>query len=319
MDVGAPPFRSDAFLPQHSADSSSRGRSLSERAVDLSPRRPSLVPSGWMERPVCCAHQRDRRAHLPLRREVCGGASSARPILHVLARIHGLDAGARVGGQCHRPLRLLGADESRLLSTHRFRARPRERAIGGAASPGRDGAGRTGAAGRMAVARRDRGEFRAFGAAGASGAHPRPSALPMGTGVAPSGRLHQIGSVPVPLLAPECDGSAHTGERLFAFGDNGESRRVCARASPRDHGRDGGLECRDHPYWGDDNGCGRSAGLATGRGQTRAGLFNGERTGTTDAVAGYRHGVGRHRSRGRLAGPCTLQSGAVFDRRHPRP
>jgi hypothetical protein len=50
---------------------------------------------------------------------------------------------------------------------------------------------------------------------------PRSSSSP--------GRVHQVGAVPVPLLAAERDGGAHAGERLPALGDDGEGGGLPAR------------------------------------------------------------------------------------------
>ena len=50
----------------------------------------------------------------------------------------------------------------------------------------------------------------------------------------PARRVHEVGAGPVPLLAAERDGGTHAGERLPAFGDDGEGRRLPPRPAVPD-------------------------------------------------------------------------------------
>ena len=59
---------------------------------------------------------------------------------------------------------------------------------------------------------------------------PVRGALAPGAGLRAARRVHQVGAVPLPLLAAACDGGAHAGVGLPALGDDGEVWRVPAGA-----------------------------------------------------------------------------------------
>ena len=70
----------------------------------------------------------------------------------------------------------------------------------------------------------------------------------------PPRRVHQVGAVPVPLVAAGGDGRADAGQRLPPLGDDGEGRRVPrrpVRAGVRHHAGSGGRSCSPSapPRW----------------------------------------------------------------------
>ena len=103
--------------------------------------------------------------------------------------------------------------------------------------------------GRAAGAARDRrrrpGDARRTGLPRPRGRHRRPAAILLTaaptidhgagrTGARAGRRVHQVGAVPVPLLAAGRDGGAHAGQRVPPLGDDGQGRRrASSPASPR--------------------------------------------------------------------------------------
>ncbi len=61
--------------------------------------------------------------------------------------------------------------------------------------------------------------------------HPRAPLVRADAGADPARRVHQVGAVPVPLLAAARHGGADAGQRLPAFGDHGQGRRLPAGAA----------------------------------------------------------------------------------------
>jgi hypothetical protein len=80
--------------------------------------------------------------------------------------------------------------------------------------------------GRLSVAGAHRRQLRAVGHPDPGRCHPRARALPADPGADPAGGLHQVGAVPVPLLAAAGHGGADAGIGLPALGDAGEGRCV---------------------------------------------------------------------------------------------
>ena len=79
---------------------------------------------------------------------------------------------------------------------------------------------------------------------------PRTSLVPAGAGAGAARRVHQIGAVPVPLLAAARDGGADAGVGVPALGDDGEGGGVPAGAAvsgPRAAASHGSGSCR---RWG---------------------------------------------------------------------
>ena len=91
--------------------------------------------------------------------------------------------------------------------------------------------------GRRHPARPDRRQLFPRRRAGRRRAGSRRPAVSAHAGADTAGRLHQIGAVPVSLLAAARDGGAHASFRVPAFRDDGEGRRVPVGALLPDHGR----------------------------------------------------------------------------------
>ena len=181
----------------------------------------------------------DRRAGRALRQPLLAGHPQAGRLYRVPVCVHGRDAGRGAQRQRPRALRVLGADRLHLVPADRLRPRAGGRAVGRPAGAARHRRRRPGAAraGVLLVERlgdhqpgRD-GRQRRRPIAG----HPLYAG---DRGARAPCRVHQVGAVPVPLLAAQRDGGADAGQRLPALGDDGQGRRLpggAADAHPRRH------------------------------------------------------------------------------------
>jgi hypothetical protein len=147
-------------------------------------------------------------------------------VLHLPPAVPGRDAGDRPVGQHPAPAGVLGADLALVLPAHRLLEAPARRPAGRADGACRDRGGRARADRGDADPRRDRGQLQPDG-------DPARGRGDQGLGMVsaradpdPARRLHEIGAVPVPLLAAACDGGADAGLGLSAFGHDGEGGRV---------------------------------------------------------------------------------------------
>ena len=104
-----------------------------------------------------------------------------------------------------------------------------------------DRARRAVAACRAAGAFGDHRRRRPVGPAGVGRGRQGKPALSCGAAAGARRRLHQIGAVPVPLLAAQRHGGADAGLGLPAFGDDGEGRRLSADAPQPGARRHGGV------------------------------------------------------------------------------
>ena len=172
-------------------------------------------------------HRRPRRALCPLL-PLAEGPGAA--LLLLPARLHGGDDRHRRRRQPDPADRLLGADQPLLVPADRLLAPVDGGARRRAHGADRDRRRRPLPAGRHAAARPHRRQLRARRGAGGGRAHPRARALPAGAAAGADRRLHQVGAVPVPLLAAERHGRADAGLGLPALGDDGEGGRVPAGA-----------------------------------------------------------------------------------------
>ena len=138
-------------------------------------------------------------------------------------------------------------------------------------------------------------------------------------GAGPGGGVHQVGPVPVPLVAAGGDGGADADQRLPALGHDGEGRRLPDRpVRPGVHGRVDLAAARGHRGPGHD-GRRRPAGAAPARPQAHPGLRHDQPArlhGRHVRARDGRHGGGRLRAG---AGPRPVQGGAVHGGRHRRP
>ena len=187
----------------------------------LSARRPRLAV--WPD------YHRHRRGGRPVHAQLSGGRQSARVLLPLPLLLHGFDAGARLGRQSAHAVRVLGGDERHQLPPDRIFAhlgrvqgrraqrlhRHRRRRAGLARRHDPAWAGE-----RKLHDQRDR----------QSAGSERAAGISVLSGADPVGRVHQVGPVPVPLVAPRGDGRAHARQRLSAFGHHGESGRLSAGA-----------------------------------------------------------------------------------------
>ncbi len=187
---------------------------------------------------VRAADHRDGRAGGALREPLSRRTSAGGPLLRLALRLHGGDAGRRPQRQRPHAVRLLGADRLHVVPPHRLRARARRRAVGGAAGADRDRRRRAGAAGSGRPARRRDGHDQPLGDGRQPRRHRGASIRNGNRGPGAAGGVHQERPGAVPLLAAERDGGADAGQRLPAFGDDGEGRHLPRRpddADPRRH------------------------------------------------------------------------------------
>ncbi len=147
-------------------------------------------------------------------------------VLHLSPPVPGRDARDRAVGQHPASAGVLGADVAVVLPAHRLLEAPARRPAGGADGACRDRGGR---------ARHDRGDADPGEHRGElqPDRHPARGRGDPGLGMVSPGadpdsprRLHEVGAVPVPLLAPACDGRADAGLGLSPFGHDGEGGRV---------------------------------------------------------------------------------------------
>ena len=132
------------------------------------------------------------------------------------------------------------------------------------------------------------------------------------------GRLHQIGAVSVSLVVAGGDGCAHTGQRVFALGGDGDGRRLSRRpfgAHLRDGGGMAAVRARrgsrhDARWW--------ATRVAPARSETVARLRHGESARVHDGVVRRRHSGDDHRRLGAPRRARDVQGRAVHGGRNPR-
>ena len=155
--------------------------------------------------------------------------------------------------------------------------------------------------------------------AGVRRCRPRKPALSCGAAARARRRLHQIGAVPVPLLAAQCHGGADAGFGLPAFGDHGEGRRLSADAPQPGARRYGGVGDAAAAVRRRDAARRHVAGGEADRPQADAGLHDGRLARTAGDADRLRFGAG-HRGGGALSGrACHVQGRAVHGRGADRP
>ena len=120
----------------------------------------------------------------------------------------------------------------------------------------------------------DRRRRRSVGPAGVGRGRPGKPALSCGAPAGARRRLHQIGAVPVPLLAAQRHGGADAGFGLPALGDDGEGRRLSVDAPQPGARRHGGVGDAAAPVRRRDAARRHVAGGQADRPQADAGLHD---------------------------------------------
>ena len=183
------------------------------------------------------ADPRDRSADHSLRAVLSEPRGPDRKILRLSAAVPGRDGRHRAKRQSAAADRLLGTDEPQLVSADRVLAPSAAGPPGGAHGAGGDRRRRAGADRRHADPRPDRRLVSAERT-------PRPrrhrqgvAAVPAGAAADPDRRVHEIGAVSVSFLAAARNVGADPGVGLSALGDDGQGRRLSARAAVAGSGR----------------------------------------------------------------------------------
>ena len=242
-----------------------------------------------------------------------------RALLRLSPAVPGRHAGHSTLGQRPGAPRLLGADQSHLLPADRLLA-PATRGPPGCT----DGADRHGQRWpvpdrRHATSGRGCRHLPAQRAPDPWRPDPQFAALPADLVPGPGRRLHQVGAVPLPLLAAARHGCPHAGLRLPAFGDHGEGRHLPAwppLAGARGH------RClvpdRDQHWTGHHGDC-RLDRLLQGRPQSAARLLDCQPSRPDHRAVRHGHADCR-RGRGvPHPQPLHLQGGPVPVGGHRRP
>ncbi len=133
----------------------------------------------------------------------------------------------------------------------------------------------------------DRGHAAAVGPRRAGGRDPGPPALPPRAPPRAARGLHEVGPVPLPLLAAGGDGRPEPGERLPALGHDGEGGDLPPRPPQPRPRRDGRLALPRHPRRHRDARHRRRPRLRPDRPQAPARLHDGERPRDADAARGH--------------------------------
>ena len=233
-------------------------------------------------------------------------------------RLRGLDARARHRRRRDHPLRVLGGDDDHLLAARRLRPRAGLGAGGGAAGAARHRARRARAPRRAPADGRDGRDLPAVGDERDGRDVPREPALPRRLLAGHPRLLHQVGAVPVPVLAAERDGGADAGLGLPALGDDGEGRGLPARAphpGARRHraldlGAGAGRRVHHAPRLG--------LGDAADRPEADARLHHGDGAEPDGDAARRRHAGGDRGGDGVPLDPRLLQGRALPRRRDDR-
>ena len=187
---------------------------------------------------VRAADRRHRRAGGAVCRYYLADEDPIAALLPVPAAVHGRDAGRRAGRQPDPAGGLLGADQPDVVPADRLLAAARRRARGRAHGAHGHRRRRAVPARRRAADRPHRRHDRPRrGAAVGRRCSARTRCTSPALVLVLLGRVHQERAVPVPLLAAARDGGADAGVGLPAFGDDGQGRRIPARAAVPGAGR----------------------------------------------------------------------------------
>ena len=230
-------------LWQRIAESGPRRRPPGRAAVGAVARIVAVVQPRWSGAVVRDADYRHRRAHRSVCQPLPRRSRPSEPLLRLAVRVHGRDARRRPQRQHPDAVRVLGAHGLHVVPAHRLRTRAGRCSISRTTGVDRHRRGRSGTSGSRCPARRRGGHGEPLGDGRREGVHSDEPALSGHRGLDSPRGIHEIGPGAFPLLAPERDGGAHTGERIPPFRHDGESRRV--------------PHCADDPYGRIDVLCGR--------------------------------------------------------------
>ena len=185
------------------------------------PRPPARVPSRRVRDRDGVARVGDRGARAGVLDQLLRPRRHLRPFRRPVRRLRRRDGRPRDGRRPVHDVRVLGAHVGVLVPAHRAQRSFGHGAIGGAAGTARDGWRRAVPARRGgAVAGRDGHDRLRRARRAAPGRNDRHHGSVSRTGRS----VHEVGAVPVPLLAPRGHGRADPGECVPALGHDGEGR-----------------------------------------------------------------------------------------------
>jgi len=278
-----------------------------------------VVPARRVRAAVRAADPRDRPAGGAVRALLPRARGLERAFLRAAAPVHGLDAGRRAVGEPAAARDVLGTHEPELVPAHRVlaaRGRGASRRAPGAHDHRRR---RTRAAGGRPAARARRRQLRAHAGARVRRDDQGAPAVRDHPGAGAARGVHQVGAVPVPLLAAARHGRAHAGERLPALGDHGEGGHLPARAAVPRTCRHGGLVLRGERRGPHDPVVRLVRRAVPARPQGPARLFDRQPPRPRDPAVRPRYAARRDRSGVPHHQPRRVQGLAVHGRRHHRP
>ena len=237
-----------------------------------------------------------------------------RPFLRITVRVHGRDGRRRSQQQHPHAVRVLGAHRVYLVPAHWLRARAGRGAEGRTSGVDRHGRGRPGAARGGGAARRCLWHHEPVRDGGTAGRHRRQPLLWRHRGSGSARGIHEIRAGPVPLLAAERDGGAHTCERISPLRHDGEGRDLPHCQDDPHRRLDARVDGRGDRRGRHDYGC-RGLSLRAGnRPQAHPRVPDAECARRAHDAAGSGHARGHYCGAGVSRRACRLQGRVVHGR-----